>query len=64
MDDARVTINVEFSDAQALAFAQFLKRVGLDDYRGLAVDQDEAYAMRDAGDRIRRSLADVGYAPR
>jgi hypothetical protein len=49
---------------EALALAQFLKRVGLDDYRRLAVDLDEAYAMQAAGERVRAGLADAGYAPR
>ena len=64
MANTSITIAVELTDAQALAFAQFLKRVGLDGYRSLSSDQDEAYAMRDAGERVRRSLADSGYAPR
>jgi hypothetical protein len=58
------TINVTLPDEQALAFAQFLKRVGLDDYRGLAVDLEEAYEMRAAGEAIREELARAGYAPR
>ena len=49
---------------EALALAQFLKRVSLDDYRRLAVDADEAYAMQTAGERVRTALADAGYAPR
>ena len=49
---------------EALALAQFLKRVGLDDYRPLAVDVDEAWTMLAAGDRVRTALADIGYAPR
>lgn len=52
------------TDAQAWAFAQFLKRVGLDDYKGLSVDVDDAYTMLDAGEKIRTALADAGYAPR
>jgi hypothetical protein len=47
-----------------LAFAQFLKRVDLGDYRRLAVDVDEAHDMRTAGEAIREELAQVGYAPR
>ena len=49
---------------EALALAQFLKRVSLDDYRRLAVEADEAYNMQAAGERIRMALADAGYAPR
>jgi hypothetical protein len=50
--------------AEALALAQFLKRVGVDDYRRLAVDRDEAWLMLDAGERVRTALATAGYAPR
>jgi hypothetical protein len=49
---------------EALALAQFLKRVGLDDFRQLAVDVAEAYAMQAAGERVRAALAEAGYAPR
>jgi len=52
------------SDEEAWAFAQFLKRVAMDDYRRLAVDGEEAYAMQGAGEVIRRALAAQGRAPR
>ena len=57
-------ITVILSTQQAWAFAQFLKRVGLDDYRSLAVDVGEAYLMLDAGEIIRGELRRAGYAPR
>ncbi|KQV53624.1 MULTISPECIES: hypothetical protein [unclassified Duganella] len=59
-----VIIEVELPDDQALALAQFLKRVGYNDYRELAVDQQQAYEMVDAGEKVRAALADKGYAPR
>lgn len=58
------TITVELTEAEAWAHAQFLKRVGWRDYRSNAVDDDEARVMRDAGNKVQRALADVGYAPR
>ncbi len=58
--DLQVSLTLE----QALALAQFLKRVGIDDYRTLAVDQDEAWHMLDAGERVRAALREVGIAPR
>ena len=57
-------ITVTLTDIQAEAFAQFLKRVGLDDYQALAFDQEEAYAMLSAGQAIREELGRAGYAPR
>ena len=62
--DPAVTITVTLSDAQAWAFAEFLKRVGLSDFAALAVDQPEAHAMLSAGAAIRQELAHAGYAPR
>jgi integrase/recombinase XerD len=59
-----VHLDFDLTPAQALALAQFLKRVGLDDYRRLAVDRDEAWTMLEAGERVRKALADAGYAPR
>jgi hypothetical protein len=59
-----VIIEVELPDDLALALAQFLKRVGYNDYRELAVDQQQAYEMVDAGEKVRAALADKGYAPR
>jgi hypothetical protein len=60
----QVTITATLTEIQALAFAQFLKRVGLDGYRLLSADTDEAYAMQDAGEALRKALAEQGYAPR
>jgi hypothetical protein len=57
-------ITVILSPAQAWAYAEFLKRVGIQDYKALAVNWQEAYLMRDAGQIIREELAHAGYAPR
>ena len=64
MTEDTITITVPLTDAQALAFAQFLKRVGLSDFRALATDDEEADTMQHAGNTIRRALSDIGYAPR
>lgn len=52
------------SDGEMLALAQLLKRIGWSDVRGCAVDDDEARVMLRATERVRRALAEVGYAPR
>lgn len=62
--DHQVRIALDLPPGEALALAQFLKRVGLDDYRRLAIDADEAWTMLDAGERLRAALATAGYAPR
>jgi hypothetical protein len=57
-------IQVTLTHEQAWEFAQFLKRVTFSEYRNNATNDDEAYEMRDAGDQIRRALAEKGYSPR
>jgi hypothetical protein len=60
----RVEITVILTDTQAWQFAQFLKRACFGDYRGHATSDTEAYHMINAGEHIRRALAEQGYAPR
>lgn len=59
-----ITLIVELSDELALALAQFVKRVGYSEMRSNAVDDYEAYLIRDAIDRVRAGLANVGFSPR
>jgi hypothetical protein len=55
---------VELTEDQALAYAQFLKRVCFSDYSGYSVDKDEAFLMMYAGERIREALASAEFSPR
>ena len=55
-----VTIAVDLSAGDALDLAQFLKRVGFSEFRANAVDNDEAYRMLHAGEKVRQALAEVG----
>jgi hypothetical protein len=59
-----VEVTVKLTDAEAWQFAQFLKRACFSDYRSHATSEAEAYQMIDAGEHIRRALAEQGYAPR
>lgn len=59
-----VNFSVALSDDEALALAQFLKRVGWSEMRQNAVDEDEAYLIRAGLDQVRAALADVGFSPR
>lgn len=59
-----VELKVDLTEDQALALAQFVKRVTWSDFRQCAVDDDEAYLIGDAVNQVARSLADKGYAPR
>ena len=59
-----VTVSVELTDAQALALAQFVKRLTFAEARACAIDDDEAYRITDAVGRLQRALGEAGYAPR
>ena len=59
-----VLISIVLTKAEAWDLAQFLKRVGFSDFRINAQDDPEAYNMQDAAGKVRRALAEAGYAPR
>ena len=59
-----IQITVVLTETEAWEYAQFLKRVCFSDYRSHATSDAEAYHMIDAGEHIRRALAEQGYAPR
>lgn len=59
-----ITLMVPLSDQEAWDLAQFLKRVGYADFRSNAVDDDEAYRMQAAAEKVRSNLAVIGYSPR
>ena len=64
MNTADATFTVTLTPPEALALAQFLKRVGWTEWRGNAIDDDEDYRMRGACERVQKALAEVGFAPR
>lgn len=57
-------LELELPDELAWAFAEFLKRAGYSDYRVLAANEQEAFDMQDAGEKVRTALAEKGIAPR
>ena len=56
--------DTELSDAETLALAQFVKRLGWSEFRQNAASDDEAYLIRDAVSKLQDALAGAGYAPR
>lgn len=64
MPDEIVRIGVELPPAEALALAQFVKRVTWTEMRSCAVDEAECYEIRAAIDKVRSALAEANYAPR
>ena len=59
-----MNFQVELSDEQAWAIAQWLKRAGFSQWRALAASDEEAWAMQDAAQQLRDELSFQGYEPR
>ncbi|WP_027360528.1 DUF7706 family protein [Desulforegula conservatrix] len=57
-------ITLDMTEQEAEVFSEFLKRMGLGDYQAKAQTTDEAYLMQDAGEKIRKALAEYGFSPR
>ncbi len=57
-------MQVRLTESEAWDLAQFLKRVGFDQFNVNAQDEDEAYRMMFAAEKVRKALAEEGYAPR
>lgn len=57
-------VHLTMTDSQALALAQFAKRVGWQEFRANAVDDAEAYAIRHAVDLLAKALSAAGFEPR
>jgi hypothetical protein len=58
------SIEIELTDEQAHALAQYLKRVLFDDFRRRAIDENDTYVMQNGAAEVRKALADAGYDPR
>ncbi|BBV48682.1 hypothetical protein P4079_004103 [Salmonella enterica] len=59
-----VTVTTELTDSQAMALAQFVKRLTWSEMRACAVDDDETWVMKDAIQSLQKSLTDAGFSPR
>jgi len=60
----RIKVSFEVSEVEALALAQFVKRCGFSDWRNNAVDDKEAYQMKDAFYKLQNGLIEGGFSPR
>jgi DNA invertase Pin-like site-specific DNA recombinase len=58
------TLTVELTDPQAEALAQFVKRVGWQEWQQNAVDDNEASLMRSAFEQLQKALHEAGFNPR
>ena len=59
-----VQIHLEIDSEQALALAQFVKRLGWSEIRANAVHDDEAYSMKSAIGELQKALSEAGFSPR
>jgi hypothetical protein len=64
MTQKMVVFTVQMDQDMAQALAQFLKRVSFSEMRQNAVDDAEAYDMRDGLYQVGKALQEVGYDPR
>jgi hypothetical protein len=64
MPEEIVHIDIGLPAPEALALAQFVKRVTWSEMRSCAVDEAECYQNRAAIDNVHRALVEANYAPR
>ena len=57
-------LTMQLPDESVWALAQFLKRASFSDYRQLAQNEEEAYEMQFAAEKLREALAEKGISPR
>jgi GTP cyclohydrolase II len=64
MSTTKLNLALEAEEDDLWQFAQFLKRVGFTEFRALARNDEEAYQMQAAGEKLRAVLAEKGFGPR
>lgn len=57
-------LELDIDKPTAMALAQFVKRVGWQEMRANAVDEEETYRIRNGIAALQRALANQGFAPR
>ena len=57
-------LDIELDNVEAMALAQFVKRIGWRELRQNAVDDEEAYLMQGSVSKLQNAMANAGYAPR
>jgi len=59
-----ITLELNINEQTAMALAQFVKRVGWQEFSQNAVNGDEAYLIGDGVAALQRALSQAGFAPR
>jgi hypothetical protein len=64
MDEKIIAVDFVLSEAEAQALAQFVKRVGWQEIRQNAQNEDEAYLIKSGIAAVQSGLNRAGYSPR
>jgi len=64
MSQSAVMLSLELTDSEAVALAQFVKRVTWTEMRACAADDYECNQIRRGLDLLRQELGLQGYSPR
>lgn len=59
-----ITIEIDINDEEAMALAQFLKRLGWDEIRINAKNDEDASLMRHSLNKLQDAMDRAGYNPR
>jgi hypothetical protein len=59
-----IVVTFEVSENEAMALAQFAKRVCWSEFRMNAESNEQADLIRDGIDKLQKGLAESGFAPR
>lgn len=63
VSSGEMCLSVSLSEQEAWDLAQFLKRIGFADFRNQAIDDEEAYCMLTAAEKVRKNLSRFGINP-
>lgn len=63
-DEFLTPVTATLTNAEAWALAELCKRIGWQELRQNAANENEAYTMRDAINRLQGALAEAGFSPR
>lgn len=61
---AGVAEEIAFTEAEALALAQFVNRLGWEDFSASAAGDTEAFLVKQSVDKLQDLLTRAGFSPR
>lgn len=64
MENENVELSLVLTTDQAMALAQYCKRIGFSDVRIKATNNDDAYEMLYGLNQLAKELAEAGFKPR